>query len=170
MSKELITWKSIAPEGFTASINGKAYEFGIYTLGDAIWFEDKYGPVGITELIQKHPSRIIHEIAWRTLKNKTDFPTFESFTEALTIGEVQKIDFTAKVLKVLGVCLETQIEESDPASNGEEFHGAKNTPLGEPDKTEHLRGIYRRAVPKTKPATVSDKMLRAKRVSRGRKS
>jgi hypothetical protein len=149
-----ITWQDISPEGFAATIKGKIYDFGIYTLSDAIYFEDKYGPVGMTELIKNHPSKIIHEIAWKCLKDKTDFPTFENFTDALSISAARKIDFTSKVLKLLGLCLPMKLEEDSPDSDGAGFQ--KNKTVRKSNKNESLRRIYRRANIKHEPAAISD--------------
>lgn len=151
---ETITWKSINPEGFTAEIKGKVYAFGIYTLSDAIWFEDKYGPVQIQDILTKHPARLIHEIAWRCLKDKTDFLTFEKFTDALPIGEAKKIDFSDKVLKLLGLCLEMKLEEGTPDSDGAGFQ--KNKTVRKSRSVKSLRRIYRRAGIKNEPAAISD--------------
>lgn len=121
--KETFTWQEINPEGFTEVINGKTLKFGIYTIADSIYFEDKYGALSIKEMLERHPTAFIYEVAWRILEDKTYYPTFESFTKDIKPQDANKMELANKVLKVLGLCLEKKMveEEEETPSKGNGF-------------------------------------------------
>jgi hypothetical protein len=125
--------KEIAPEGFSIKIKDKngldrLLVFGIYTWGDAIYFENKYGKdKNILGLLVDDPNKIIPELCFRMLENKKELElaSQDDFVNLFPMKYIAESKLSEKIWETIGICV--MKAEVKPVKGGR-FSGEKGTP------------------------------------------
>ncbi len=132
--------EEIAPEGFTATIDGKNLTFGVFTWADAIYFEKTYGKESILVLIARNPEEMTSVLAWRLLKEKELFGTIEKFVESFSPKSIKVAGLSDKLMATLGICV-SKVEVKK--SKDKRFCGNRRTGIKAGGTTNIFKQIFR---------------------------
>lgn len=81
---------------------GKKYTVKKFSLAMQIWMRDRFGPEGIGGIFKNQKLPEISEIVHHLLKDTSDFPTLESFQEAI-VTQQDRVNVLTAVLETIGI-------------------------------------------------------------------
>lgn len=115
--------KDITPQPSEIEIAGKKYQMRVFTLDDAIYFDEKYGSAVFYTRMRTRATAMYAEIAYRLI-TPCEWPTFADFAKSMTPQAAAQADLINKTMAAAGQKLEAVADDADsiaaePANGGQ---------------------------------------------------